>query len=161
MRYKKLDKTLPDIKQHTDGSAGIDLFLRDNTTILPKQTVTVGTGVAIEIPEGYVGVVVPRSSTGELGITLANTVGIIDCDYRGEVKLKIHSASKLVELKKFQRVVQLVIVPYLSVELVEVDDLTTTERGSGGFGSTNDNKKKVSGSPRKRKVSDSSISKGK
>jgi dUTP pyrophosphatase len=97
-----------------------------------------GTGIAIEIPMNHVGLVAIRSSVGKAGVALANSVGVIDSDYRGEIKLCLTytAGSGGHYIRKGQAVAQIVIMPVLQVELVEVDALSTTERGDGGFGST-------------------------
>lgn len=107
-----------------------------------------GTGIAVEIPENHVGLIFPRSSISKKDLMLSNGVGVIDSGYRGEISFKFkpalgtwvetkHSLNQLPEMYKVgERIGQMVIVPYLSVELEEVDELGETERGAGGFGST-------------------------
>ena len=97
------------------------------------------TGLAIEIPEGYVGLLFPRSSNSKTDLYLTNHVGVIDSGYRGEIMFKYRSAKGLLDAKiyaKNERVGQLMILPYPQIELVESDTLSETERGEGGFGST-------------------------
>ena len=121
----------------TEGSAGYDLYLSYDAVILPGHSMKVGTGVKMEIPPGHVGLVAPRSSTGKLDLTLANTIGFIDSDYRGEILVNIKNSGKQVSmLYKYDRLFQLVIVPVLVLPLNIVNELGSTERGSGGFGST-------------------------
>ena len=98
-----------------------------------------GTGLAIEIPEGYVGLIFPRSSNSKTDLYLTNHVGVIDSGYRGEIMFKYRSIRGLLDAKiyaKNERVGQLMILPYPQIELVESDTLSETERGDGGFGST-------------------------
>jgi dUTP pyrophosphatase len=97
-----------------------------------------GTGIAVEIPTGNVGLVFIRSSVGKSGVSLANSVGVIDSDYRGEIKLLlVYTAGNGGHyIRKGQAIAQLVVIPVLPVELVQVDALSPTERGDGGFGST-------------------------
>jgi dUTP pyrophosphatase len=98
-----------------------------------------GTGLAIEIPDGYVGLIFPRSSNSKTDLYLTNHVGVIDSGYRGEIMFKYRSAKGLLDAKiyaKNERVGQLMILPYPQIELVESDTLSETERGDGGFGST-------------------------
>jgi len=98
-----------------------------------------GTGLAIEIPEGHVGLIFPRSSNSKTDLYLTNHVGVIDSGYRGEIMFKYRSAKGLLDAKiyaKNERVGQLMILPYPQIELVESDTLSETERGEGGFGST-------------------------
>lgn len=120
------------------GDAGMDLAATEPHLVPPRSTVMAGTGVAVEIPEGHVGLVFPRSgAASKRGITLANAVGVIDSGYRGEIRAPLHnltSRPRLVEAG--ERVCQLVVVPYVTCECVEADALSETERGEGGFGST-------------------------
>ena len=130
--------SLPEYK--TEGSAGLDIHLIEDVIFEPKKVTTVHTGLSVEIPDGYFGAIYPRSSVGtKYNLMLANTVGIIDSDYRGEIILKIYNyGNKRVELKKDERIVQMIIQPYNRVEIEKVESLSETERGTGGFGSTND-----------------------
>ena len=130
--------SLPEYK--TEGSAGLDIHLIEDVIFDPKEVTTVYTGLSVEIPDGYFGAIYPRSSIGtKYNLMLANTVGIIDSDYRGEIILKIYNyGNKKVELKEGERIVQMIIQPYNRVELEKVETLSKTERGNGGFGSTND-----------------------
>ena len=126
-------------KKQTVGSAGIDLF--NNTDkdieIKPSEYAIISTGFFVEIPEGYVGLLFARGSLGyKYGCTLTNSVGVIDSDYRGEVMARITNISQESHtIKAGERCVQLVIVPVPDTEYVE-DELSDTERGISGFGST-------------------------
>ena len=98
-----------------------------------------GTGLAIEIPYGYVGLLFPRSSNSKTDLYLTNHVGVIDSGYRGEIMFKYRSINGLLNSKVYQlgeRIGQLIIVPYPQIELIESDELSDSERGEGGFGST-------------------------
>lgn len=134
----KSDLNLP--KYETMGSAGMDLLANvDEPVILkPMERMLVPTGLFIEIPEGYEGQVRPRSGLAiKHGITLINCVGTIDSDYRGELCIPmVNLGTDEFEIKKGDRVAQLVICQYKTVELVEVEEITDSERGEGGFGST-------------------------
>ena len=120
------------------GDAGMDLTARRSVTLMPQEVAIVGTGVRAEIPDGYVGLVFPRSGMASgRGITLANAVGVVDSGYRGEIMaplLNVAGAPRHVEAG--ERVCQLVVVPFATCECVEVESLSETERGEGGFGST-------------------------
>jgi len=120
----------------TKGSAGLDLFVNS----LSDDRLTIGTGVHVEIPKGWVGLLVPRSSWGVKGFSLANTVGVIDSDYRGEIKLvrDLHPTKGRLELKKGDKIAQLVVVRcFAEAQAVDsLDQLSITARGDGGFGST-------------------------
>ena len=95
------------------------------------------TGIALEIPAGFVGLLLPRSSVSKTSMALANSVGVIDSGYRGEIMLKYRQVGdKNPIYRAGDRVGQLMIIPYPKVEFIEADELSTTDRGSGGFGST-------------------------
>ncbi|MBQ8141281.1 MAG: dUTP diphosphatase [Clostridia bacterium] len=120
-------------------AAGADLYSCDaDVKIEAGKTVMIHTGIAIEIPCGYVGLVYARSGlASKKGLAPANKVGVIDCDYRGEIMVALHnhgSEERVVE--KGERIAQLVIAPYLTAEFCETDELSETVRGEGGFGST-------------------------
>ncbi len=120
-------------------AAGSDLYSAENDLYIEdRQTVMIGTGIAMEIPEGYVGLVYARSGLAcKEGLAPANKVGVIDSDYRGEIKVALYNQSgekKLV--KKGERIAQIVIAPFLTPQFTEVSELDETDRGEGGFGST-------------------------
>lgn len=116
----------------------MDLCCSDEFELKPLQRRLVPTGLRVAIPEGYEGQVRPRSGLAIThGITLANSPGTIDCDYRGEIKLiMINLGDTVVHFKKGDRIGQLVVCPVVRAALIEVESLETTERGEGGFGST-------------------------
>ena len=120
------------------GDAGLDLTSRDTVNIAPSETVMVHTGVSVEIPEGYVGLCFPRSGlASKRGINLANCVGVVDSGYRGEVMAPLHNIGGSAQLvERGERVFQMVVVPFATCECVEVDELSETDRGEGGFGSS-------------------------
>lgn len=122
-------------------SAGADLYacIDKTITIKPGETAFIGTGVAFEIPTGYVGLVYARSSLGcKKGLAPSNKVGVIDSDYRGELMVALHNHSKEVhEINPTDRIAQIVFTPYLKGNFQVIDNLTDTQRGTGGFGSTN------------------------
>lgn len=126
-------------KIQTSGAAGLDLFNNEKEIRILEEgkSIVISTGFYVEIPEGYVGLVFARSSLGfKFDCTLANSVGVIDSDYRGEVKVKIHNHSdkpKMIEPN--ERVAQIVVVPCFN-QFTQVDELSETDRGSNGFGST-------------------------
>lgn len=137
---KKLDPNAVIPKYAKPGDAGLDLTaisISDETS----DRVVYGTGLAIEIPEGYVGLLFPRSSICNKTIQLSNSVGVLDSGFRGEVKFvfnhRVHIFAEPQMYKVGERVGQLLIVPYPQIELVESNELSSTERGVGGFGSTN------------------------
>ena len=95
------------------------------------------TGIALEIPTGFVGLLFPRSSVSKTSMVLANSVGVVDSGYRGEIMLKYRNTSFPEAIyRSGDRVGQLMIIPHPKIELIEADELSTTDRGSGGFGST-------------------------
>lgn len=142
IKIKKLNEqaVIPAYAHDTD--AGLDLTAI-NATMEMNQDASVSfiyeTGLSIEIPEGYVGLVFPRSSVSQYSLTQANCVGVIDSGYRGEllVKFKLNTMSYPKMYKPGDRVAQLVIVPYLKAELEVTEELTQSDRGENGFGSTN------------------------
>lgn len=124
--------------QATDGAAGLDISLcRDVLMKGPEDQVLGHTGLAISIPKGHVGLILPRSSLHKIGLKLANTVGAIDSDYRGEILIPIQRVGfGKILVTKDMRIAQLIIVPIPAIELVEVAELDITARGEGGFGSS-------------------------
>ncbi len=140
IRVKKLH---PNAKLPTYGSldaAGADLYacLEEAVTIQPGEIFWVPTGIALEVPKGCAGLVYARSSMGaKRGLAPANKVGVIDSDYRGEIKVVLLNHSKLPQtLEPGERVAQFIITPVLQPQYEEVAELTDTDRGAGGFGST-------------------------
>ena len=121
-----------------DGDAGLDLYAAHAVTIEPGSRVLVPTGIALAIPPGYAGFVLPRSGLAlRHGITLLNTPGLIDAGYRGEVKvLLVNHDRAAATIARGDRIAQLVIQRVEPVGLVEVDELPPSDRGAGGFGST-------------------------
>lgn len=120
-------------------AAGADLYSAENDLYIEdRQTVMIGTGIAMEIPEGYVGLVYARSGLAcKEGLAPANKVGVIDSDYRGEIKVALYNQSGQKKLvKNGERIAQIVIAPFLVPEFTEVSELDETDRGEGGFGST-------------------------
>ena len=119
-------------------SAGMDLYacIDSPIVILPHQTVKVGTGIAMELPEGFFGAIFARSGLAtKNGLRPANCVGCCDSDYRGEYIVPLHNDLDVPQtINPMERVAQLVIMPYLPVEFNEVNELSETERGDGGFG---------------------------
>lgn len=121
-----------------DGDAGFDLCITEDVRLEPNASAVCGLGFACEIPSGCVGLVFPRSGLGaHYGVTLRNSVGVIDSGYRGEVCAPLVNLSCVtVFLPKGSRVCQMVVVPFVPCDLVKVASLTDTERGTDGFGST-------------------------
>lgn len=139
----KVKKLKPDATVPTMGSkfaAGADLYSAEDADVViePSETKFIGTGLAMEIPEGYVGLVYARSGLAcKRGLAPANKVGVVDSDYRGEIKVALHNHGKEAQtVERGERIAQMVIAPYLSVNYEEADELSETERGEGGFGST-------------------------
>ncbi|MCH5147557.1 MAG: dUTP diphosphatase [Clostridiales bacterium] len=121
-------------------AAGADLYacIENDVVIKPHETVLIPTGIALELPVGYAGLIYARSGLAtKKGLAPANKVGVVDCDYRGEVKVSLHNHSGIAQTVAVgERVAQLVITPYITAEFVTVDELSETVRGAGGFGST-------------------------
>lgn len=119
-----------------DGDAGMDLTI---TSIIDETTdkITYGFGVAMEIPKNYVGLVFPRSSVRKFELLLSNCVGVIDSGYRGEIQGTFNKIDhKSLKYSVGDRGAQIIIIPYPQIKFIEVDELSNTERGEGGYGST-------------------------
>lgn len=140
VKIKKLSETAHLPTYGSDGAAGADLYaLTDNdVTIDPGQTIMIHTGVALEIPVGYVGLVFARSGlASKRGLAPANKVGVIDSDYRGEIMVALHNHSDMPQtLTSGERVAQIAVMPCCRAIFEIVDSLDDTDRGEGGFGST-------------------------
>lgn len=121
-----------------EGDAGLDLRITHDVTLRPGERATVGTGLAVEIPQGCVGLVFPRSGlASKHGITLSNSVGVIDSGYRGEIGATLlNQSDATTTLDAGTRVCQLIVMPFVPCELVPCEELTETERAAAGFGST-------------------------
>ena len=137
VKMKKLHPNAVKPKYAKESDAGMDLVA---TEIISNTTfqVTYGLGIAVEIPDGMVGLVFPRSSIRNTELTLSNSVGVIDAGYRGELQATFNKLNgfESVAYKVGDRVAQIVIVPHPIVQFVEVDELSESKRGEGGFGST-------------------------
>jgi len=140
IRIKKLNPSEVIPTYAKDGDAGMDMVA---TRIINEtlDSITYGTDIALEIPKGFVGLVFPRSSIRKTGLHLSNSVGVIDSGYRGEIqatfkKIQGITNDELENYKVGDRICQIMIIPYPPIEFKEVDELTNTERGEGGFGST-------------------------
>ena len=140
VNIKKLKKHATIPTYGSDYAAGADLYacLDDALTINPGETVFVGTGIALEVPEGYAGLIYARSGLScKRGLAPANKVGVVDADYRGEVTVALHNHSdKPQTIEANERIAQMVIAPFLAATFTEVDELSNTVRGAGGFGSS-------------------------
>ena len=136
---KRLDTSLPLPTYARDDDAGLDLLSAERVVIEPGARAVVRTGLALAIPPGYAGFVLPRSGLAlRRGLTVLNAPGLIDAGYRGELQVLLvnHDPSRAATLERGERVAQLVIQRVERVELVEVEELPSSERGAGGFGST-------------------------
>ena len=140
VKVKRLSPTAILPTRGSSEAAGWDLYadIPYRTIIHDGETISVKTGIAIEIPKGYFGAIFARSGLAtKQGLRPANCVGVIDSDYRGEIIVAIHNDQIDIQMiTPGMRIAQLVIIPIPEVDLVEVTDLGTTERGEGGFGST-------------------------
>lgn len=136
----KLDKRAKTPAYGSRYAAGADLYAvtDGDISVEPRQTVMIHTGLAVEIPEGYAGLVFARSGlASKKGLAPANKVGLIDSDYRGEIMVALHNHSEETRvISDGERIAQFVIVPYLAAEYNECGELSSTDRGTGGFGST-------------------------
>jgi dUTP pyrophosphatase len=147
IHFKKLDSKAQKPKFGKPGDAGADLVATSvtaSTDYSRSGQLVYGTGLAVEIPEGMVGLIFPRSSIRSFDLSLSNSVGVIDSGYRGEIMVVfniVHGKSNIVDepysiYDVGDRIAQLVIMPVPLVQFVEVDELSETERGKGGYGST-------------------------
>lgn len=140
IKIKKLRESARIPTRGSAHAAGYDLYAcLENEAIIPAHgTAMIGTGLSVAVPEGYFGAVFARSGlASKQGLRPANCVGVCDSDYRGEYIVALHNDSEESRcVKDGERIAQLVVIPYLSVEFDEVDELDETERGAGGFGST-------------------------
>jgi dUTP pyrophosphatase len=118
------------------GDAGMDLTCISEEWSEDNSMVTYDTGIAMEIPEGYVGLVFPRSSVSKTSLILSNSVGVIDSGYRGSIMFKFRYPEEGMVYEIGERVGQIIIVPYPQITFNEVQELSSTDRGDGGFGST-------------------------
>lgn len=142
VNIKKLERMAVIPTKGSEEAAGYDLYSyipgHQALAILPGETEKIKTGIAIEIPKGYAGLIYARSGLAtKQGLAPANKVGVIDSDYRGEIIVALHNHSNALQIvENGERIAQLVITPFLSVEFNEIDELDNTSRGEDGFGST-------------------------
>jgi len=139
LEFRRLDPTVPLPERAHPNDAGLDLRSNADAVVSAWERAMVPTGVAVAIPEGYAGLVLPRSGlAAREGLTLANSPGLIDSGYRGEIICAVVNLDRRepVKIARGDRIAQLVIVPVAAVEPVWAEELPDSERGSGGFGST-------------------------
>ena len=140
INIKKLNENAKMPTYGSEYSAGADLYAATDrdTVILPNETRLIGTGLSIEVPEGYGAFIYARRGlASKRGLAPANKVGVVDADYRGEVMVALHNHSTEAQtVSAGERIAQMVIAPFLKAEFCEVDTLSDTVRGAGGFGST-------------------------
>ena len=140
VRIKKLNENAVIPTYAKEGDAGMDLVITDIKGE-NKYDITYGFGISMEIPEGFVGLVFPRSSIRKTDLILSNSVGVIDSGYRGEIQATFNQRSLSSQSGSFlygvgDRIMQIMIIPHPPIEFEEVEELNNTERGEGGFGST-------------------------
>lgn len=140
MKFKKLTTTAQEPTRGSKYAAGYDLSadVGSNVIIAPHTTVKIGTGIAVELPENTFGAIYARSGiASKEGLRPSNCVGVVDSDFRGMVIVALHNDSDVMRIvEPGQRIAQLVVQPYVNVDLEEVEELSTTMRGEGGFGSS-------------------------
>lgn len=138
INFRRLQSNAIQPSHGSQWAAGYDLYSCGFSIIEPHTTLKIGTGIAMEIPEGYFGAIFARSGLAtKRGLRPANCVGVVDSDYRGEIIVALHNDSDFPqEVSDGERIAQIVIIPYLPVDFTEVDNLSSTVRGEGGFGST-------------------------
>lgn len=138
LKVKKLHKNAQLPKFGTDGAAGMDFYIPRPETFIPNETRLVPLGIAVEVPKGHMLIVAPRSSTGiKTPLRMTNSIGVIDSDYRGEINAVFENTSNEAYIAhEGDRLVQGILVEVPKVLIQEVEELTETKRGVGGFGST-------------------------
>ena len=140
VNVKKLDERAVLPTYGSEYAAGADLYALcdEEIVIAPAETKLIRTGLSMEIPEGYAGLIYARSGlASKRGLAPANKVGVVDADYRGEVMVALHNHSGVEQkISAGERIAQLVVAPFLKAEFEEADELSDTVRGAGGFGST-------------------------
>lgn len=140
VKIKKLKETAIIPTRGSSSSAGYDLYacLESSVVIHPGQTIKISTGLAMELPEGYVGLIYARSGLAtKKGLAPANKVGVCDSDYRGEYIVPLYNhGEEAVEVSPNERIAQLIITPFVVADFIETDSLSETQRDTGGFGST-------------------------
>ena len=138
VKFKKLAPQAKIPTKGTPGSAAYDLYAVENAFIPPGETLGVHTGLSLEIPEGWKGEIYSRSGFASMGAVVANSPGKIDSDYRGEITVLLHNNrnEQIVGIKTGDRIAQFEINPVHDIEFEETEELSTSERGEGGFGST-------------------------
>jgi dUTP pyrophosphatase len=139
LEYRRLESGARAPRRAHDHDAGYDLFAAEAARLEPGGRASVGTGIAVAIPEGHAGLVLPRSGlAARHGIALVNSPGLIDAGYRGEVRILLLNTDRRdsFEISPGDRIAQLVVVRAEQLELTEVEELTETARAVGGFGST-------------------------
>lgn len=140
VKIKKLDERATIPSYGSEYAAGFDLYalLNEDIVIKSHETCLVKTGLSMEIPEGFAGMIFARSGLAtKKGLAPANKVGVVDSDYRGEVMVALHNHSNIDQtISNGERIAQMVIMPFYKAEFVEVEELSDTQRGTGGFGST-------------------------
>jgi dUTP pyrophosphatase len=139
LRFSRLADDAREPSRAHDGDAGYDLYAVEAATLAPGERASVGTGIAVAIPEGWAGLVLPRSGlAARHGITIPNAPGLIDSGYRGEVRVLLLNADprETFEIAVGDRIAQLLLVRHEAPEVLEVESLDDTVRGAGGFGSS-------------------------
>jgi dUTP pyrophosphatase len=135
----RLDPDLPLPAYAQDADAGLDLLAAEDVTLGPGQRAGIRTGIAVAVPEGHAGFVLPRSGRAlREGLSVVNAPGLIDAGYRGEIKVIAVNldAAEPIEIKRGDKIAQLVVQQVARADLIEVDELPESSRGQGGFGST-------------------------
>jgi len=139
LEFRRLDPQVPLPSTAHEGDAGLDLRAWADLVVDPGRRAMIPTGLAVAIPEGHAGLVLPRSGlASRTGLTLANAPGLIDSGYRGELTIAVVNLDRVepVKISRGDRIAQLVVVPFVPVEPIAVDELAATTRGEAGFGST-------------------------
>lgn len=139
IRIKRLDESLPIPSYAHEGDAGLDLYAASDVSLRPGERALIPTGIAVAIPQGFAGYVQPRSGLAmSQGLGLANSPGLVDSGYRGEIRVVAvnFDRGEAIQIKRGDKIAQLVVLQVPSVRFLEVEELPESRRGAGGFGST-------------------------
>ena len=139
VEFRRLDPAVELPRRARSGDAGLDLAANADAKVGPGERALIPTGLAVAIPPGHAGLVLPRSGlASRQGLTLANSPGLIDSGYRGEITIAVVNLDSVeaVEISRGERIAQLLVVPFAEVDPVEAAELPASERGEGGFGSS-------------------------
>ena len=142
VKFKKLEKNAQIPQYAYDTDAGADIRSSEEYVLMPNETAMINTGFSVAIPEGFFGAIASKSGLASRGIVVANSFGVVDSSYRGEVKVLLYNRTKApFEINEGDKIAQFILMPFMKAQFREVEELDDTERKDGGFGSTDDKKR--------------------